>query len=91
MTGIGGRLVTDLGRGERSSEKVVATPGPPHIPPPPKPDPRGERHTYERAAWAAVDLGRRVDELEAAIAHVIDHSPGTPDSVKDFLGRVLRG
>lgn len=31
------------------------------------------------------------ERLERAVRHVIDDSPGTPESVKDFLRKALRG
>lgn len=36
-------------------------------------------------------LVRRFDRLREAVEHVIADSPGTPDSVKRFLGEALRG
>jgi cell shape-determining protein MreC len=33
----------------------------------------------------------RIERLETGIRHVVDDSPGTPDSVKEYLRRLLAG
>ena len=40
-----------------------------------------------RGAW--VVLSRRYHALREAVEHVVNDSPGTPDSVKDYLRRAL--